>query len=96
MDDIQKIQAAGIKPLEELSDGFAEACFNENSVDELCEALESGFDTTDCRNWKISETEWYDSIINALSVKLFYLEQDQSEPSQSTLNAVRESIDPSN
>tara|TARA_R100000781_G_C4079002_1_gene127073 strand:+ start:1784 stop:2020 length:237 start_codon:yes stop_codon:yes gene_type:complete len=76
MDDIQKIQAAGIKPLDIMLDGFAEACFNENSVDELCEALESGFDTTDSRNWKINETEWYESIINALSVKLFYLEQE--------------------
>jgi hypothetical protein len=76
MDDIQKIQEAGIKPLDIVLDGFAEACFNENSVDELCEALKSGFDTTDCRNWKINETEWYESIINALSLKLFYLEQE--------------------
>jgi hypothetical protein len=76
MDDIQKIQAAGIKPLEDLLDGFAEACFNENSVDELIEGLSTGFDKRDGEVWGINESQWYDSIINALSVKLFYLEQE--------------------
>ena len=76
MDDIQKIQAAGIKPLEQLLDGFAEACFNENSVDELIEGLSTGFDKRDGEVWGINESQWYDSIINALSVKLFYLEQE--------------------
>ena len=76
MDDLKKLQLYGIKPLDITLSGFAEACYNENSVDELIEGLSTGFDKRDGEVWGINESQWYDSIINALSVKLFYLEQE--------------------
>ena len=76
MDDLKKLQLYGIKPLDITLSGFAEACYNENSVDELIEGWSTGFDKRDGEVWGINESQWYDSIINALSVKLFYLEQE--------------------
>ena len=76
MDDLKKLQLYGIKPLDITLSGFAEACYNENSVDELVNALSTGFDERDGEVWDIDEGEWIKAILNALSAKRFYLEQE--------------------
>lgn len=49
--------------------GFAEACFNDNSVAELREALAGPADATDCETWGISADEWRAAIEQALAAK---------------------------
>lgn len=52
-------------------DGFAEACFNQNSEDELRDSLNLGSaDKTDCGSWNITPTEWRESIERALAAKI--------------------------
>ena len=50
--------------------GFAEACYDENSIAELEEALKlRAADKTDCENWKITPTQWRAAIVEALAAK---------------------------
>ncbi len=50
--------------------GFAQACFDQNTVDELEEA-ESGFaDMSDCQTWNINEDEWRWAIVTAKYAKV--------------------------
>ena len=50
---------------------FAAACYNENSTDELIDALmENAADDTDCENWKITPTQWRKDIAEALREKV--------------------------
>lgn len=51
--------------------GFAEACFNQNSVQELraCLKMKSA-DKTDCETWRITPTQWRAAIKQALKEKL--------------------------
>jgi uncharacterized membrane protein len=52
--------------------GFAEACYNDNSIDELVEALGfRGADKTDCENWQIKPSEWRTAIREALESRLY-------------------------
>jgi len=53
--------------------GFAEACHDTNSTDELISALADGEDENDCKAWGISGEEWIDSIKSALSQQLYDL-----------------------
>jgi hypothetical protein len=58
-------------------DGFAEACFNDNSIDELREALKQrSADKTDCENWGITPTQWRESIEAALAARLISCNDD--------------------
>lgn len=53
-------------------DGFAEACYDDNSIDELTEALDlRAADKTDCENWDIKPREWRLSIRLALSARCY-------------------------
>ena len=76
MYELRKLQLYGIKPLDITLSGFAEACYNENSVDELVNALSRGFDKRDGEVWDINQDEWMEAILNALCVKRFHLEQE--------------------
>ena len=49
---------------------FAEACYNQNSIDQLKTALNEKPDLTDCESWGITEKEWREQIKLALSAKL--------------------------
>ena len=61
-----------LKPNEHHLYGFAEACFNQNSDEELIDAICDGpADKTDCENWGITASEWQDSICRALEYRLF-------------------------
>jgi len=48
------------------SGSFAEACYNQNSISELHEALKGTPDKTDMKEWNLSESEWREQIIIAL------------------------------
>ena len=49
-------------------DNFSEACYNDNSIDELVEALETGATMDDDINaWNIDEAEWTAEIKKALT-----------------------------
>ena len=50
--------------------GFAGACYDENSIAELEEALKlRAADKTDCENWTITPTQWRAAIVEALAAK---------------------------
>ena len=68
-----------LKPRGHRLDGFAEACFNDNSIDDLVEALRMrSADKTDCKNWEITPSQWRKSIKEALESRLFYAIEDVS------------------
>ena len=46
---------------------FAAACYNDNTIAELEEALIDGPDASDMANWGISEIEWREQIELALT-----------------------------
>lgn len=58
-------------------DGFSEACYNDNSIDELRDALSRSADKTDCENWRISPTQWRGSIERALAAKIIVANDDR-------------------
>ena len=51
--------------------GFAEACYDQNSIVELREALAMPeADATDCEVWEITADEWRAAIEEALAARL--------------------------
>lgn len=48
---------------------FAAACYDQNSIDELEEALAGQADATDCENWGLTPEEWRAEIELALAAK---------------------------
>lgn len=46
---------------------FAAACYNNNSINELEQALIDGPDKADMNEWGLSESDWCQQIILALS-----------------------------
>lgn len=62
----------GVKPEQHKLDGFSEACYNDNSVNELIDALKSRTaDATDCEIWRISKKAWREEIRTALEHAMF-------------------------
>jgi hypothetical protein len=61
-------------------DGFSEACFNQNSENELREALKHGADETDCRNWNITPEQWRGALESALAARII-VDNDDKLPS---------------
>lgn len=50
--------------------GFAEACYDQNSITELEDALRlRAADEADCAEWRITPTEWRAAISAALAAK---------------------------
>ena len=48
---------------------FAEACFNNNSIDELKAALKADYDETDVKTWGLTPAEYYSELKSALNEK---------------------------
>ena len=46
---------------------FAAACYNDNSIAELEQALIDGPDTADMAAWGLSENEWREQIEQAIT-----------------------------
>lgn len=62
------------KKMEEAScslEGFAEACYDQNKVSELVEALALPATETDMATWNIDSDEWRSAIEQALLAKAF-------------------------
>jgi len=55
---------------------FGEACYNDNSIPELLDALKlRAADKTDCRTWEITPTQWRSGIVEALEERAFDFEE---------------------
>lgn len=51
--------------------GFAEACYDQNSVEDLIESLVGpGYDSVDCRTWALSPGQWRRAIADALLARI--------------------------
>lgn len=60
--------------------GFAEACYDQNTIAELEDALKQrAADKTDCANWGITPTQWRAAISEALDAKRADAEPAQDE-----------------
>jgi hypothetical protein len=46
--------------------GFAEACYNTNTIEELIEALASGPDPIDMQDWNLTPELWTEAVKTAL------------------------------
>lgn len=47
--------------------GFSEACYNQNSIEDMISCLERcEVDNIDCETWKLSHQEWRSAIADAL------------------------------
>jgi hypothetical protein len=53
---------------------FAEACYNQNSLNELKFSLKGAADETDLLTWNLTEAEWR----KALKIAIIAMEQDIS------------------
>lgn len=51
------------------SNSFAAACFDQNTVAELEEALQGAADESDCKAWNITPEQWREQIQLALAAK---------------------------
>ncbi len=49
---------------------FAAACYDDNTIAELQEALSEPADSIDCHAWGITPEEWYEQIKLALAALL--------------------------
>lgn len=64
-------------PTRQNLDGFAEACFDDNSVEELIEALKMrAADSADCESWGITPTQWRLAIKGALEFRIYLAIED--------------------
>ena len=67
----------GMEPKCNRLQGFAEACFNDCSVDELITSLTlKAADKTDCDAWGITPSQWRNAIHQALENRIFYAIED--------------------
>lgn len=48
---------------------FAAACYDQNTVEELMEALSNGPDEQDMRDWSLTADEWRAQVALALAEK---------------------------
>ena len=81
-DSVQATQLAALKllaaatkckPARHNLEGFAGACYDMNTVEDLVEALQQrAADKTDCKNWNITPAQWRRAIKEALETKIFY------------------------
>lgn len=68
----QHMLAVGIAPVPHRLSGFAEACYDQNSVAELLDAyLRRRADAVDCSEWRITPTEWRAAIREALEQRAY-------------------------
>lgn len=49
--------------------GFAEACYDQNTIADLEAALAGAADPVDMAEWSLSEQEWRDAIATAIRFK---------------------------
>lgn len=54
---------------------FRDACFEQNTIDELNVALTEEADETDMREWCLTPDEWREAIVEAIKM----LKEDEEE-----------------
>ena len=70
--------AKGLEAQDHSLNGFAEACYNDGSFEELVTALDNEADATDCKDWGINAEEWKESIKQALEVAMYWYEDENA------------------
>lgn len=70
--------AKGLKAQDHSLSGFAEACYDDGSFEDLVTALDSEADTTDCKAWDIDAQDWKESIKQALEVAMYWYEDENA------------------
>lgn len=68
----------GLKSSDESISGFAEACYDDNSFEDLVTGLDAKADATDCKAWSISAEEWKDGIKQALQLAMYHYEDENT------------------
>lgn len=68
-EDAKRNLTITMEDLNGYSASFAEACYDDNSIDELRAALDGEADAGDCKEWGITENEWRDAINAVLNEK---------------------------
>lgn len=62
--------AAGLKPYSHRLDGFAAACYDRNTADELISALSSEPDVGDMGVWGLTPEAWREGVVAALETAM--------------------------
>lgn len=70
--------AKGLKAQDHSLSGFAEACYDDNSYEDLVAALDNEADATDCETWNINAEEWGDSIKQSLEVAMYWYKDENA------------------
>lgn len=58
---------------------FAEACYNQNSIQDLEKALNEKANKSDCKAWEITANEWREQIKLALAARKEDLQEENNE-----------------
>ena len=65
-----RARAAGLSPFNHSLDGFAAACYEGNSADELLDGLTATSDVGDMAAWSIDAQGWHAAIRAALETAM--------------------------
>lgn len=68
--DYDRAVAAGFAPEFHNLEGFAEACANDNALDDLIGCATAEPDEADMRAWRISADEWREAQARAISASM--------------------------
>lgn len=71
------LTAKGLKPQKHAIAGFAEASFDDNSVESLLDFNEATPDRADMDAWEIDADQWRNAQREALETAMYYFEQDK-------------------
>lgn len=85
--DYAVAKAAGFTPKFHNLDGFAEAAFDSNSLQEIINCQTAEADENDMNEWGINETEWRDAQVRAIEWAMF-------NAAEMRLAAIRREIGP--
>jgi len=68
------LHAMGLRPVNHRLDGFAAACYETNTVDELIDFNTAAPDPVDMETWGITPDEWRQAARAALETGMFWFD----------------------
>ena len=71
------ILSKGVQAQDHSLTGFAEACYDDNTYEDLVTALDSEANVIDCKAWDITAQEYKESIKQALEVAMHWYEDEK-------------------
>lgn len=74
----ENLAIKGLKSQDYKLTGFAEACYDNNTYEDLVTGLDADADAVDCEAWGISGKEWQESIRQALEVAMYWYEDENA------------------